>query len=315
MQNKEVEKYDIAISYLNDDSKLALRMYVDLSLNFNVFIYSKKQEELAGTDGVVKLRAIFKERSNLIVILHRDGWGKTDWTTVEEKAIEEFGLKKHWEGILLVKLDKSSSPSWFPSTDIYLDFEIYGYDGLIGAIKHSAQKMGSIAKPVTSIDMAKIGEEKLKFDKMRNEFIYSEEGFKAALKEVAKLFDEIDRICKQIKKETKLEFDFGKIDTEYYLRGFNTIDLDIFGHEVNTLWRIKYNNSLKNSQLKIQLKDFQLPYNGETHQLEEIIYNFELTPLLGSCWKNLKSDKVISTSKLADEIVQIFIKKISNGKQ
>ena len=308
MYNNEADKYDIAISFLSDDEDLALKIYTDLSSAFKVFIYSKKQEELTGTDGVTKLREIFKERSNLIVILHRDGWGHTQWTSVEEKAIEEFGLKNRWKGILLVKLDASSPPSWFPTTDIYLDFETYGYDGLIGAIKLRAQEMGSTPKLVTAVDIAKIAENKLIFEKKRTAFIHSEDGVTTAFEEVAKLFNQLDVICKDIKSKTKLEFAFGKKRDQYILQCYRTTDLGVFGHKLNIIWAVKYANSLKDSGLIIQIINSVNRSGEEVPKLEEISYDFELSQTYGYCWRKNKDGKEISTLKLADTIVQDFIK-------
>lgn len=109
MSNQILEKYDIAISYLSRDEEIAYAIYTELGQVFKIFIYTQHQKELAGGNGVEILRNIFTERTNLIVILHREGWGKSEWTKTEELDIQEFGLKNHWEGILLVNLDESEN--------------------------------------------------------------------------------------------------------------------------------------------------------------------------------------------------------------
>jgi hypothetical protein len=45
-------RYDVAISFLSQDEPLAQSLYEELSKNLLVFVYSKKQEQLAGTDGL-----------------------------------------------------------------------------------------------------------------------------------------------------------------------------------------------------------------------------------------------------------------------
>ena len=140
MSDQILEKYDIAISYLSSDEELAYAIYTELGQVFKIFIYTQHQKELAGGDGIKLLRDIFIEKANLVVILYRDGWGKSDWTNTEEKAIQEFGLNNHWEGILLVNLDGSKNPKWFPGTLFSLDFPKYGFQELIGAIKFRSQE-------------------------------------------------------------------------------------------------------------------------------------------------------------------------------
>jgi hypothetical protein len=121
------------------------------------------------------------------------------------------------KGILLVKLDKSKLPAWCPSTDIYLDFETYGYDQVVGAIKLRAQEMGSIVKSVTAIDKAKILENKVKFIREKEKFLESENGVNAALLEIDKLFKEIERICKEINTETVIKIKFQRRITKGFI--------------------------------------------------------------------------------------------------
>ncbi len=73
----ENSKYDVAISFLFCDEPLALRLYDDLSPTLKVFVFSKQQESLAGTDGVEEFRDVFRTNSRLAVVLFRDSWGDT----------------------------------------------------------------------------------------------------------------------------------------------------------------------------------------------------------------------------------------------
>ena len=304
------EKYDVAISFLAEDESIALEIYNELSQMLNIFIYSNHQEELAGSDGVEAFRSIFKDRTKLIVVLYREGWGKSDWTNVEEEAIKEFGLKNHWEGITLIKLDDSDIPSWMPSTKIYLDFQKFTLEEIIGSIKSRAQERGSILKPITAIDKAKILENKNKLLHKRNKFLKSPEGVKAALEEVAKLFDEIDKICNKITSERDINFKFGKERMDkYYLRGSYHDDKEgSFGYSINVIWQYKYKNTLDDSCLIVQKINLGNSILREEPRLEEeLLYDFELSPILDVCWKDKQNKKPINTFSLADKIVQFII--------
>ena len=70
-------KYAVAISFLSQDEPLALELYGRLSQQLAVFVYSKKQEDLAGTNGIDSFRVAFGSQARLIVVLYRDGWGET----------------------------------------------------------------------------------------------------------------------------------------------------------------------------------------------------------------------------------------------
>lgn len=142
--------YDVAISFLSKDEPLAVKIHAELSKHLNVFIYSKRQEELAGTDGLESFREVFLSKARLVVVLYRDGWGKTPWTVVEELAIKDRVFRGGWDSLLFVTLDdRSTPPVWLPLTHLRLNYASYS-DDLIGAIKMRAQELGSALKIETA---------------------------------------------------------------------------------------------------------------------------------------------------------------------
>src|SRR5438046_2362851 len=147
--------YDIAISFLSDDEPHALKLQHELSENLKIFVYSKRQEQLAGTDGLETLRQAFFSQSRLLVVLYRDKWGKTPWTRVEETAIKEHALNEGWKSVLFVMLDeRSTPPRWLPETLIRLNYRQFG-PALVGAIKMRAAELGSELKTETAVEKAK----------------------------------------------------------------------------------------------------------------------------------------------------------------
>ncbi|HXU35302.1 MAG TPA: hypothetical protein VN937_02995 [Blastocatellia bacterium] len=116
-------KYDVAISFLQEDEQLAIEIADRLSdrVNVDVFIYSKRQNELVGKDGLEAFSGVFGEQSRVVVVLHREKWGRTAWTGVEETAIKNRGIEgeQGWDFLLLIRLDMSAAiPKWLPRTRI-----------------------------------------------------------------------------------------------------------------------------------------------------------------------------------------------------
>lgn len=121
---KEIQKkYDITISYVASDQERASNISTNLGQSLKVFIFTDFQEMLGGRDGIEILREIFIQRTNIIVVLHREEWGQTNWTNTEEQAFKDFGMSNHWNRIILIKLDKSQIPKWYPRHMFYLDYE------------------------------------------------------------------------------------------------------------------------------------------------------------------------------------------------
>lgn len=75
-------EYDVAISFLSRDEGLARELRDHLSPTLRVFLYTHRQQEIAGTDGLVTFRNTFRDISRLAVVLFRTGWGETSWMSV-----------------------------------------------------------------------------------------------------------------------------------------------------------------------------------------------------------------------------------------
>ena len=90
-------KYDVAISFLQEDEPLAIEIADRLGgrVGVDVFVYSRRQNDLVGKDGLEAFSGVFGEQSRVVVVLHRGQWGQTPWTRVEETAIKNRGLCLH----------------------------------------------------------------------------------------------------------------------------------------------------------------------------------------------------------------------------
>jgi hypothetical protein len=81
LSKKEIDQnpyeYDVAFSFMSQDEALATEINDLLQDRLKTFLYSKKQEELAGTDGEETFNRVFAEKSRVVVVLYRSDWGKT----------------------------------------------------------------------------------------------------------------------------------------------------------------------------------------------------------------------------------------------
>ena len=68
-------RFDIAFSFLAEDEPLAQELSDALQDRLEVFIYSKKQEELAGTDGEETFNRVFGCEARTVAVLYRENWG------------------------------------------------------------------------------------------------------------------------------------------------------------------------------------------------------------------------------------------------
>jgi hypothetical protein len=147
--------YDVAISFLIQDERTARALNDELEASgLNVFFFPRKQEELAGTNGMESMRKPFLA-ARVNVVLFRKPWSETPWTRVEDAAISERCFNGGWSSLMFVQLDKISAlPKWLPGTHIRFSFEDYGINQLVGAIKLRVQEEGGVINPIDALGKA-----------------------------------------------------------------------------------------------------------------------------------------------------------------
>jgi hypothetical protein len=191
-------KYDVAVSFLSSDEAIGAALHQRLSESLEVFFYTERQKELAGTDGMVSMRAPFLEDSRVVVVLHRELWGKTKWTRIEETAIKERCFNDGWEGLFFITLDrKSVLPKWLPPMLVRFSYEDYGLEQAVGAIKTRVQQAGGIIEPLTPLKRA----EQLELESSNRadqQRMSSSEGIASLEEKVTELFAEVERHCAEI---------------------------------------------------------------------------------------------------------------------
>lgn len=156
--------YDVAISFLGTDHGAAVALRELLAPSLRVFEFSSRQEELAGTDGLVAFRQVFTSEARLVVVLYRNGWGETPWTRVEHTAIQERFLKQGPAFLLFVMLDSAAvPPPWVPENRIRLDLEQYGLEQAAGAIRLRVEELGGSVSRESLAERARRAAEALQY--------------------------------------------------------------------------------------------------------------------------------------------------------
>src|SRR3990167_7183007 len=115
-------KYDVAFSFLAEDEELAQRLADIVNEQYEVFLYSERQKELAGKDGEQEFNAVFSKQARMVGVFYRGQWGKTAWTRIEETAIKGRTFDAGYDFTLFIPLDDPKSvPPWLPKNRLYLN--------------------------------------------------------------------------------------------------------------------------------------------------------------------------------------------------
>ena len=203
-------QFDVAVSFLVGDEAGALEFRDRLAGSLQVFIYSKEQEQLSGTEGLESLREAFRTHCRLVLVLYRDGWGTTPWTRVEQTAITDRALQEGWNFLLFVTLDKTSTlPKWLPETRLRLSLPDYGIEQAVGAIKVRLQELGGTFREQDAVQRAQAAASRVDRHKEAQQTLISQ-GWEAAGDEIQTVIAEVARLTEKIQGDApSLAFKFG----------------------------------------------------------------------------------------------------------
>ncbi len=299
-------KYEVAFSFLQEDEQLALGIADRIRdrVSVGAFVYSERQDELVGTDGVDAFSRVFGEDSRIAVILYRKGWGETKWTRVEENAIRTRGFNEGHEFVLLVKLDTTNPPVWLPPTRIYLGFDRYGIDGVASVIEARVQATGGTVHVESVADYAARISRDLNFEAQRRQFLASDQGVEYAKRELDLLFGELKRLAEQIDSGPRIEVGFERPN-------FDFCRLSTLNARFGVTRHLAWGNTLEDSGITFILTEggqFYGPYTmKEPHYKEMFSYSVDLDRSGTIGWRDTEGEKRFLTSA---QLAEIWLKRL-----
>ena len=185
-------KYDIAFSFVREDEGLATQINDLVQDRYRTFLYSKAQEQLAGTDGEKTFNAVFGEQARTVAVLLRPEWGNTPWTRIEETAIKNRAYSQGYDfATFMVTAPKTPIPPWLPRTRIWYDLERFGLRGAAALLEARVQEHGGTAVQETLADRAARLQRAQNFNQQRAAFQRSYEGVNAAEEAHRRLVDDL----------------------------------------------------------------------------------------------------------------------------
>jgi len=174
-------KYDVAFSFLQEDEGLATQINDLLQDRYRTFLYSKAQEQLAGTDGVETFTAVFGGQARSVAVLFRERWGHTPWTRIEEIAIKNRVLEHGPDFVTFIMCAPGlKAPRWLPKTRIWLDLERFGFQSAAAVLAARIQEGGGDAVVETLEARAARLERAQKFKDEKEAYARSKDGVDAS---------------------------------------------------------------------------------------------------------------------------------------
>jgi len=306
---KEKFKYDVAFSFLAEDEQEATKIDDLLKNRLNTFLYSKKQEEIAGTDGEETFHNVFGKESRIVVVLYRKNWGSTPWTRIEETAIKNRAFDAGYDFAIFIPLDTPKEmPKWMPKTQIWIGLERWGIEGAAIVIESRVQEAGGEPHEESIQDrMAKIERER-DFHEKRENFLFSKAGVDKADQEIKTLFSTV--------KENAESVSFRVVEEPIKTWLRRILNISSRGYRVVLHWQIRHENSLNGSALIVTVSNKSILTMPSCQiaipptELSREVFIFDIDINENPCWKSEYSGKDFSTQKLAKYCIELLIEGI-----
>lgn len=293
----DLYKFDVAFSFLKEDEGLAVELNDLIQERLSTFLYSRRQSELAGTDGEKSFNDVFGKEARIVVVLYRSGWGQTSWTRIEETAIRNRAFEEGYDFVIFVPIDDGAVPPWLPKTQIWVGLDRWGATGAAAVIEARVQEAGGAPRAESIEDKATRLKRAIEKEKERKHLLNSEQGVKAAEKEAERLWEIFASKVSAISENTgftiRTERVQGGVDV---CASFGCLAVD---------WIRRFANTLDESELKISLWPGRPPRPGrsyfeEPRRTRTTSYEFDqsLTGEFG--WRERREDRIRSSEDLAD---------------
>jgi hypothetical protein len=301
-------EYDAAISFLAKDEPLA-RQIAEALVPLNVFVYSKEQEKVAGSDGTDTFRDVFRNRTNIALVLFRAPWGERGWTQVEAIAIKEHCLEDGWEHLFFVVLDKHGAmPKWVPQPHIYLDFTTFTLADLVGAVKEKLVRLGGVLKAPSPLEIAKQLAAKEAFGAETKQLLRnSPKPFHEAARE---LFDELANQLDEIAAQTKWMMSRGETHPREFVAFVKSVTLTLVAEELfaNSADGAFFDVRLHTGRLLTPQERGRFVDWGEHTRLGSRSFQIARLPETGWCWRegaNILTGKAAAASLLEWQLARL----------
>jgi hypothetical protein len=284
---------DVAFTFLAPDEETAQELARMLRGTLSTFVYSERQKELAGTDGVTQFTDVYQKRARYVVVLYREGYGKTKWTRIEETAVTSRAVDQGWGSLLVVSLD-GTAPKWIPASRLWLGIEKFGNRAVADVILDRFADLYQAGHPQSLIEYAKGISQQLASQEKAEFWRQSQDSVRAAAEELANLKQLLTEHVTAINEAAHLYMSIGE-------PRYAVVEVRSGKRRVSFAWQNPYSNTTKEGYLFVQETELvtDSAFNRTFEPLREV--HMRLHGPEPRLWiADEEPDRSFTTSELAD---------------
>lgn len=298
-------EYDVAFSFAAQDEGIATQLNDLLSDRMKTFIYSERQRELAGTDGMVSFSEVYGRTARIVVVLYRKEWGNTPWTKVESEPIRARAHNSGFNFTTFIPTEANPTvPAWLPSTRLWVGFERFGISSAAAVIEARVTEAGGLPHEETVAERAERHKRANDLKSAQEQFESSDKGVDAAQKAYEEFRVSIEDGCKAIE------------GTGASVKATRSQDyLIVRGGKINLVisWRVHFRNSLEEAFLNAEfyrgfprIPGFHPSYI-EARKLHAEKFDYKLVRIDHHTYVRRRDQREFSPAKLADHLLKKFM--------
>lgn len=288
-------KYDVAFSFLKEDLTLAQEINDVLQDRTSTFIFTERQDELVGHEGMARFREVFGKQARVVVVLYREAWGTTPWTRVEEDAIRDRSNVEGPDFTVFISLDKTK-PMWLSRTQLWYDLDAFGVKGTAAVISKKVAEYGGTVREETVEDRVARNRRELEYTKWFTKYYASKEAETDAWDEFRTMRSRFAETMKAI-NSSGLGYSFGMYDFHEHTLMYHCADRTLW-----IAWNHRYADTLVGSTLDVAIEngtrfDSSRSPNDRIMTYARATYTFLLTRTKERHWQDTNDVASMYTSE------------------
>lgn len=309
-------EYEVAFSFCGKDEGLATSLDDLLKDRFKTFIYHRRQEVLAGTDGEKTFNEVFMEKARVAVILYRPEWGDSPFTRIEQDAIRKRAYHKGYDFTVWIAVEEGVKlPEYVEPTRLYYGLPKYGKDGALSIIEMAIQRQGGNTRPETLDERAARLNRQNVAQEVRLDFLSSQEGIKAAAVAARKLIEAVAARAPALP-------DWGLRAESYLERGKIDIWVDVLARlrVLVVTWHQPHINTLNYADLNVEVWLGQPPRPGRHYiggkgppRERRESFDFDRTLDGADVWRDRSNGRHIAESAMVDHALSMLLDAIHSA--
>lgn len=303
-------EYEVAFSFCARDEGVATQLDDLLRERYKTFIYNRKQEVLAGTDGEKTFNEVFMHKARIAVILYRPEWGTTPFTRIEETAIRKRAYDEGYDFTVWIAMEPNVKlPEYVEPTRLYYGLPDYGINGAAGVIVSRIQSRGGNTRPETIDEKAARIKRHAEAQEARRAFLSSHAGATGALTAARELLEAIAE-----KAEALPDWGF-RVERMMVPRAVDSsVEVVSTRDVLLVMWHQPFLNTTDKSYLKVQIWGGLPPRAGRMYfpgdepsvKVEEV-FEFDRALDGSQVWRKRNAKDHFNQAEMVDHCLGILL--------